>query len=243
MTIQFSQIDASQSNLFQDSHAQPNADSSFEEKLKFEKSRLNLFFSPFAQLQSFFASQLNLNLKPPSESQGLSFYSRLDQSESKPNNPGATFRQTYPANASGPKIFDSSSFPTPNRQIVQALLEKTDWLIPNLEAQPFFNQVFMQGKLQPSFDLQSLVDQILEQISLVKSKNKTELSLALKPENMGEIILTLVSHSGTVSIQIQASSETKKLIDSRRQELEMALKKAKVNFDTIQISEVEKYAV
>jgi len=114
--------------------------------------------------------------------------------------------------------------------------------VPNLAAQPELQSAFLAGRLQPSLDLQPLIDQLVEQVRLVRSRGQTEFSLVLKPEELGEIFITLTAHSGIVSIQIKASPETKKLIDSQKSELAAALKKAQVDCDEIKIEEVNKNA-
>jgi len=58
---------------------------------------------------------------------------------------------------------------------------------------------------------------------------------------LGEIFLKLTSLSGRVSIFISSSPETKKLIDSQKEELERALKKANVNLDQV-VTESPRYA-
>ena len=90
-----------------------------------------------------------------------------------------------------------------------------------------------------------MVDQIVTQAKLVREKGQTQLTLGLKPENLGEIIMTLTSRSGMIGIQIQASEETKKLLESLANELEQALKRSKINVAEIRIignQEVNKHA-
>ena len=89
--------------------------------------------------------------------------------------------------------------------------------------------------------MQALIDEIVSQAKLVKDKGKTELSLGLKPADLGEIILTLTSHSGLVAIQITALPESRKLLENNVEELKKALKKAQINFDKITIKEVERH--
>lgn len=237
MTIQFPQVDTIEPRLYSDSTAQKNADNSFEEKLKFEQARLGLLFSPFSQLESFFLSTLN-----PAE-----FKPAVPEPETTEPAEQFSLKQNYSNQldsksnlaAPGVRLFDSLPLQPLNRQFLQKLLSQTNWLVPNLESQPLFAQARLEGKLQPKFDLQFLIDQIIESVNLIKRKGQTELSMNFKPEDLGEILLTLISRSGVVSIQIQASAETKKLIDSRRQELELALKKSHLIFDKITVEEVE----
>jgi len=242
MTIELSKVEVSEPRLAADNSNQNISDRSFEEKLKFEKARLGLLFSPFSQLGSFFSSPTDLTFSSTiTEDQLNSCLVSETNHYNLPEN-----RQNYgssnPSARSQLQMFDSAPPPAFNRQMLQELLSKTNWLVPNLSALPFFYQAFLDGKLQPKLDLQFLIDQIIDQVKVVKEKGKTELILGLKPENLGEILLILSTHSGIVSIQINASPETKKLIDSQREELERALKKAKIRFDKIEVREVEKNA-
>jgi flagellar hook-length control protein FliK len=123
--------------------------------------------------------------------------------------------------------------------MLQELLAKTGWLSPNLEASPLFFRAQMEGKLLSKLDLQHLVDQILAQVRLVKEKGKTELTIGLKSDDLGEIILTLTAKSGMISIQIQAPEEIRKQLEALRKELEIALKKANVNLAEIKIEKIK----
>jgi len=242
VTVELPKVELNEPRLAADNHNQNSSDRSFEEKLQFEKARLGLLFSPFSQLGSFFSSPTDLAFSSTKTEDQLNSYLASEANHyNQPENQqsyGSSNLSAY----SQSQIFDSASSPAFNRQMLQELLSKTNWLVPNLEAQPFFYQAFLDGKLQPKLDLQFLIDQIIDQVKVVKDKGKTELILRLKPENLGEILLTLTAHSGMISIQINASPETRKLMESQRKELERALKKAKIRFDKIEISEVEKYA-
>ncbi|MFC1637579.1 flagellar hook-length control protein FliK [Candidatus Margulisiibacteriota bacterium] len=124
----------------------------------------------------------------------------------------------------------------PSQHTLQELLVKSGWLVPNLEGRSLFYQAQLEGKLVSKLDLQFLIDQIISQVKIVKAKGQVELTLGLKPEDLGEILLTLTSRSGLVSIQIQAPPETRKLIEEQMRELELALKKAKINLAEIKIT-------
>ena len=243
MTVQFPQIDSAKPRLSPDSYAQRTSDRSFEEKLRLEQARLGLFFSPLSQLEGLFSYPFSGEFKSADQASQKNIYSLLEEIK-----PPATGQQNQSHTSSptphtpSPQTFDSLPAQASGQNFLQQILARTGWLTPNLEAKPSFFQAFLEGKLQLKLDLQALIDQIVEKVKLVKSKGQAELSLTLKPEDLGEIILLITSRSGIVSIQIQASPETKKLIDSQRAELERALKKANVNFDQIQVKEVEKYA-
>jgi len=226
----------------QENRSQNSLDRSFEEKLKSEQARLGLMFSPFAQLNLFFSSPLAMNFvqsEPDNENTAeRTFYQRSGLNLSKP--PGSD--ETRFDQRLTPQIFESVSLRPLNKLIFQDMLNRANLLVPNLAAQPLFNQAFLAGRLQPKLDLQFLIDQILEQVKLVKGKGKTELSLTLKPENLGEIFLQLTSLAGKVSILISASPETRKLIDASKEELARALKKSRINLDRITIEEAKKNA-
>lgn len=242
VTIQLSALETSEPRLLTDIYKQNLSDSSFSEKLKTEKERIGLLFSPLSQWNGFFAYPLELTwmqTAPESDQSAEKIYEQSGSDLSQPSGSKTNSEKNLaPITA---RVFESAGSTQFNRQFLQELLAKTNWLVPNLAAQPEFNLAFQAGQLAPKFDLQALIDQLLEQVKLVKSKNQTELSLTLKPEDLGEIFLNLTSLSGKVSITIAASPETKKLIDSQKEELGRALKKANVNLGELTIKEVENH--
>lgn len=250
MTIQFSQVELAEARLYPDSCKQTSSDQSFEEKLKLaqavnrdgsQQARLGLLFMPFSQFESLFSSTIYGGFESSSQKTENNLFSFLEEPKQAVTEQYAKPESSSLNRLPTPQMFESVPVRSFNRQFLQQLLTQTGWLVPNLAAQPTFYSAFLEGKLQLKLDMQSLIDQIAEQVKMVKGKEKTELSLTLKPEELGEIILVLTSRSGIVSIQIQASAETKKLIDSQRSELEQGLKKAKVAFDEIKVQEVERY--
>lgn len=87
-------------------------------------------------------------------------------------------------------------------------------------------------------DMQAMIDEIVENAKIVKSKNLIELSLMLNEKSLGEISVLLTSKSGLVSIQIAASPEIKKQLEDSMAELEQALKLAEIDIDKIKINEI-----
>lgn len=246
MTIHLSQIDAAEplaTNAA--SISQQSSDDSFEEKLKYEKARLGLLYAPFAQMPNLFgylpASDANWGASIFADNQSAPVESSAAyQPAANSNQSAMTAQQMVKAQAQNEAV-PLPGFSQQATQSLQDLLLKTNWLVPNLEGSQQFYQSFLAGKLQPSLDLQSLVDQIADQLEIVKSKGKTELSLTLKPAELGNILLTLSYHQGLISVSIMAQPEAKKLIDESLEDLEAALKKAHINFDEIQIKEVTAY--
>ena len=227
------------SSLYQDSYTQNHVDHSFQQYLEEEQKRLAFLFSPWGQFNfSSWFSYPDFSLKAASGEPELFSDSHIIPPEYlKPN---ASENQIAQPGTEQSQPLGTYSFSSNQPQLMlQDLLMKAGWLVPNLEIYPQFYQAQLQGKLLNKLDLQFLVDQILSQVKIVKEKGKVELTLGLKPENLGEILLILTSRSGMVSIQIQAPEETRKLIEANLKELELALKRANINLEGIKIANLK----
>jgi len=238
VTVQIAQIQTPEPSLFSDHFAQNTPSHPFEQYLEQEQKRLSFLGSPFSgfNFDSWF-SYPDFSTKNDLSSPSVDLFSDLFSSSNEPYQ-----SNNYTSNQPEPSIANqviegltNNNYTQSPQIVLQDLLQKTGWLVPNLEASALLYQAQTEGKLLNKLDLQFLVDQIISQIKIVKEKGKVELMVGLKPENLGEIILTLTSKSGMVSIQIQAPEETKKLIQAELRELEMALKRAKINFSEIKI--------
>ena len=240
MTVQLTQIQPSEPHLLPDTYTQNNTDNSFQNYLDNEQKRLGLMFSPYSQIDfSAWFGYTNFDLTDKS-AQAVNLFSeielshtqtspaQLQYSDNQSSQPLQLTEANYDQLAN--YYFSQASQPT-----LQELLQQTGWLTPNLEASPQLFRAQLEGKLLNKMDLQFLVDQIISQVKLVKEKGQTTLTLGLKPENLGEIVLTMTSRSGMIGIQIEASEETKKLLDSLVSELEQALKRSKINVAEITI--------
>lgn len=237
MEIQLSQIHAPDASLLQDPSAQNPPNQSFQGYLDEEQKRIALMFSPWAQFE--FSSLFSYPMfTPETENPG-----RVEIPPAEQNYSENYQRENHLARSGGFRLSDNF-VPKPPEIMLQEILAKTGWLAPNLEASPLFFQAQLDGKLLSKLDLQYLVDQILAQIRLVKEKGRTELTIGLKPDDLGEIILTLIAKSGMISIRIQAPEETRKQLEALRKELEIALKKSNVNLSEIKIETIkeEKHA-
>ena len=241
MIDQLPKVEGNEPRLLTDNSNQNKTDQSFEDKLKYEQSRLGLLFNPMSQFNAIFASSAgqDLNFLNSDEKAGQSVQTEMKRSASSSDQSIGQARPTPPPPSQFSDQLASQSF---SQKFWQELLAKTGWLNPNLAANPLAYQAFLQGTLAAKLDLQSLIDEIVKQASLVKDKGRTELRLTLKPAELGDIILTLSSIGGLVSIQIQASAEARKAIEDKRAELEAALKKLNINFDRIRIEEVTDHA-
>ena len=248
MTVQIPQIHSLESGLLQDSSAQNASLTPFQKYLEEEQKRLAFMLSPFAQFNfgSWFAYP-SLNFETEGSGGHAEIFSDMDPAPAENRD---TTTQNYHANnqqqsPAPEQTLPQTSLSNPAQTMLQDLLARTGWLAPNLEASPLFYRAQLEGKLLSKLDLQFLVDEILSQVKVVKEKGKVELTLGLRPENLGDILLTLTSRSGMISVQIQAPEETRKLIEAELRELELALKKAKVQLEGIKVlatKEVEQHA-
>jgi len=200
-----------------------------------------LILSPFGQFNfSSWFQYPDFTLKTDFSGNKINLFSDLESPANKTynSNPENTKvnnqNQPPPSQQTLPQT-SAQFYVKPAQTVLQDLLLKTGWLVPNLEGQPLVLKAQQEGTLLNNLDLQSLVDQILAQVKLVREKGSVQLSLGLKPEDLGEIVLTLTSKSGMVSIQIEAPAKTKKLLEAELKELELALKKASVNLSEIKI--------
>ena len=246
MTIQFQPVESAEPRLLTEPRNQSSTDPgdprSFDEKLRFAQARLGLLFSPLNQFSGLFSYPLDQTFNySAQESAHPANYSPAESSETAYPLPATAQQTDRSAGRAALQIFEGLPLHSTQNSWLQDLLLKTGWLTPNLAAQPNFFQAFLDGKLQVKLDLQALVDEIAAKVKLVKSQEKAQFTLTLKPAELGEIILLLTAQAGQLSIQIQASAETKKLIADGRGELERALKKAGVTFDTIKIEEVKEH--
>lgn|GEM_PF-1091257 len=245
MEVQASTIQsASEPRLLTDNSYQNPAGSDFQKYLDEEQQRLTGLFSPLALFN--FDNWFSYAIGDQTKTSGANFvklFSDLDgnanqlQDTTSSSNPPTTNQLVPNQNQSvvNQQIVNNYFFNT-TQSAIQQLLQKTGWLTPNLQAQPQFFTAQLEGKLLSKVDLQALVDKIVSQLQLVKDKGKIELSLGLKPENLGELLLILTARSGLIGIQIQASLEAKKILEAQLDELKSALKKANINLADIVIT-------
>jgi hypothetical protein len=238
VTVQVAQVQSPETSLLQDSHTQNASDDSFQQYLDEETKRLAFMFAPFSQdgFNSWFQYP-DFALQSTSTSNGIQLFSDLELTAERPWAEAETRPNSSPLANQALEQATQYFSGQPGQHTLQELLAKSGWLIPNLEGRPLFYQAQLEGKLMGKLDLQFLIDQIISQVKMVKAKGRVELTLGFKTENLGEIVLTLTSRSGMISIQIQAPPETRKLIEEQMQELELALKKAKVILAEIKITE------
>lgn len=239
MISELAQIQALDSSLLMDTYAKNSSDNSFQQYLDNEQKRLLLSFSPmsFFSFDAWFGYPENTSKKETSSMSKIFSDISLYQNNLTTSNQQNSTGQNENNQAVPTTIAAAAT--EPEKTMLQNLLQQTGWLTPNIQALPYFAQAQSQGALLESLDLQALVDKIVSQMQLVKDKGKTEIMLGLKPENLGEILLTLTSRSGMIAIQIEAQAETKKILDAELDRLVSALKKAKIKIEDIRIVAAE----
>ncbi len=239
MAIEVSQSIAPEVSLFSDSSTQNRSDQSFQLFLEEEQKRIGLMYSPFGQFD--FSNLFGYPEQSKTESPSLSFISHdSDRKDRSSNNEISSSLNANNTSDTNPTTGQSASLLSKEmRSFINDLYLKNNWVIPNLEFYPAFFQAQIGDKLLGSFDLQALVDEITSRVSLVKDKGKVQLIVGLKPENIGEVLLTLTSKSGMISIEIQAYDKSKKLLDSNIEELKTALNKMHIKWDKITITELK----
>jgi hypothetical protein len=240
--VQISDLQAIESYPTQGTYAQNRSNVSFEQLLEEQQKKLTLLFSPFGQYN--FGSWFSYASLDTQLESATPIFSDTDQRQAREPDTSSydSAKQSSGQEAKlEPSVlqFNSRDLPKSVQSQIQTLLAQNGWLTPNLEALAPFLRAQMQGTLLAKLDLQSLVDEIVSRVEMVKEKGKTELTLGLHPKDLGEILLTLTSKSGMISIQIQAPEETRKMLEAEIKNLESALKKAKVNLLDIRVSAIK----
>ena len=108
--------------------------------------------------------------------------------------------------------------------------------VPGAAAIPYSQFVAGMEKLGSRFDLKAIIDKIVEASKLVKSKEKTELQISLKPDWLGDVLLSISRTKDGLAVNITAGNNAKLLIDSQISDLEQALKAANINISSLQVS-------
>jgi len=86
-----------------------------------------------------------------------------------------------------------------------------------------------------SIDVDDLVAQIKNKIKFLLENGRTELSMELKPENLGTVLMSISSNKGIISINIFADQAAKQALEENIAELERSLKLADINVRNLNI--------
>ncbi|NQU18409.1 MAG: flagellar hook-length control protein FliK [Candidatus Saganbacteria bacterium] len=228
-----------ESHLSGNSSAKNRADGSFNKRLnmaqeKLEKKNKFALTTPWAQIEKLFnISRLEFDFN----------FSAADikKDPSKQN-------ESYSANQHEPaargedarKPIEQTGYEFKNTQVLKEVLCKNipPQMLGSISGLFFgLGSDFQQSPMKPS--LQLIINEIVKQAKLVKSGQKTELSLSLAQKELGEMLITITMKNGHLFINIIAAAETKKMLESNLGELELALKESDIALDSIKIEEVK----
>jgi len=84
-------------------------------------------------------------------------------------------------------------------------------------------------------DLSDLVSQIQDKIKMMKDNGKLELTIQLKPDDMGSVLLSVTSNKGVLSIMIYADKLARQSLDENLADLEISLKRANLNIGSLSV--------
>lgn len=112
--------------------------------------------------------------------------------------------------------------------------------VGELEFSPEFYNILMTAKNNipslRSIDIDDLVSQIQDKLRILRESGKIEISLTLKPDSLGTILMNVSNNKGVISINIYADKLAKEALDEHLQELERALKQANLNIGELKVS-------
>lgn len=127
-----------------------------------------------------------------------------------------------------------------NKAADQAMQNISKALIGEMEITPQFFDAIEEAKESSAtigdVDINDLVSQIKDKIKFLQDGGKIELSMTLKPDGMGSILLSVTSNKGIVSINLYADSQTKRTLDDSLPELERALKSANIAVGDLKVT-------
>ena len=96
----------------------------------------------------------------------------------------------------------------------------------------FYDSMVAAKDASPSLgklDIDDLISQIKDKIKFLKDNGKIELSVELKPENLGTVLMNISSNKGVLSINIFADQAAKEVLQDNLKELERSLNLANLN--------------
>jgi len=88
-------------------------------------------------------------------------------------------------------------------------------------------------------DADDLILQIKDKIRLMVNGGLKELSVELKPENLGTIVMNISSNKGALTVNIYADQSAKQALEEYLSELKSSLKLANLNIDDLKIFSIE----
>jgi flagellar hook-length control protein FliK len=86
-----------------------------------------------------------------------------------------------------------------------------------------------------SIDVDDLLAQIKNKIKLLVENGGSKLSIELKPENLGTILMSVSSNKGLLSINIYADQAAKKVLEDNIAELKRSLELSNLNIENLNV--------
>lgn len=84
-------------------------------------------------------------------------------------------------------------------------------------------------------DIDDLVSQIKDKIKFLQDNGKMELTIELKPENLGTVLMSVSSSKGVLTINIFADQAAKSALQENMKELERSFELAHLNVKELNI--------
>lgn len=124
-----------------------------------------------------------------------------------------------------------------SQKIIQELFAKNKIMFLPFNAFIYFDDFIKTSSEKiADFDFKSLASRILDEAKLLKDGEKTTVTIDLKPEWLGNVILKISSEKGILTINIFANEKAKFELDQSISELEEAFKAANLNIANLQVS-------
>lgn len=208
-------------SLKRNSSAKNTADGSFDGILFAEQNKLEGLFG---------ISKLEFDFFFPSKKEA-------DKPSETPINASHTEPKTEQKEADDKALIKEIDYDIENTNILKNLLSKNISPPSQSVMAVYAGNIMAPTELIFKTDLQITIDEIIKNARLVKSGQKTELSLTFSYKDLGEMLVSMIMKNGQVAINIAAGPEAKKLMEKHIDELELALKNARIDLDSIKITE------
>ena len=217
------------------------SDIDFDQLLKKEEQKVSIP-NPFAIIQSFISSILSFGGKTDS---------RVNKVEEKPmtNNDSRSHMPVAqaPNESRIAKNETNKSIAASDKPVNQIKADNIRFandavkklFIGELQLTPELYDVMLKVKNKTdslkAIDINDLVSQIQDKIKLLKENGKIELSMQLKPENLGTILMNITSNKGVISISLYANGLTREALEESIHDLENALKRVNLNIGSLNV--------
>lgn len=116
--------------------------------------------------------------------------------------------------------------------------------VGELELSPEFYNMLISTKNKVAslrnVDIDDLVSQIQDKIRFLKENGKIELSIQLRPDSLGSILMSVSSNKGLISINIYADKIAREALEENLKDLEISLKQVHLNIGSLNVFPDEK---